>query len=770
MSDLSRMWFRLTGSGGSSTTEEGDDLPPQEPLGNAINLTNENNNNNNNNNNETFSKFDKFRRGSFRRKSSSMGQSSKRSKSPHFIIKHQPSTSLEEADEMEEKEIIQKTDKPPTVALNVKPKKVKTTTKEKSKQKDKDKTAKKAKEMEKEREKEKEELVSVIPHSDSLTKCNNKKTSLKSLKNADTQKKKFYKNFYNTKTASQDSQDETIDKTQLTHIFPNNSAGITVSALAEDDDDDDDEEEEEAEDEDSEDSESDTEDTDSSEEEHKQDSAISTTPDNLPRLGKEKIFLNDRKFRNNRIEKSSSKTKIAGDLDKRESIKRSRSSRKIPTASAIMAAAEEKNKQQQQQKKLKTEAKDSKKQTRGHSNLNLQALVKFVMNNKKFLNTDDFNLIRRKSISEAASAVMQVAATCKPMPIALKYSQDGVVADAPKENDIKGERNVVLVKKQSLNNSFYDRLLNNPTLNVDSLKPPVKERKISTAKSSPNSTSSITSKTSSAKVKRNSSNSSKSSGNFEDEAFYSCDERDEDELDCAQESHTQQPIKIVEPKRKSSSPSLTSRVAAKINETTNNYKNRKAASKNAKKRKTLAASAVAGVECNEGPEYYKQLNVERLNSTSIQRHPSDRRTDSANLSIRSNGNTSANLNNSDLHSSFHGADTSMGALGAQGGNAATITGSDATNTNIGALSTATPQNVGAISPGGSGVLGALNDINAQDANEGNLRRERLHQQHQQNKSAPVSVNRSESYKERLSHKRNRSQRKTSDPNLTSRPK
>ncbi|XP_046809736.1 uncharacterized protein LOC111680389 isoform X2 [Lucilia cuprina] len=771
MSDLSRMWFRLTGSGGSSTTEEGDDLPQQEPLGHTINLNSETNNNNNNNN-ETFSKFDKFRRGSFRRKSSSMGQSSKRSKSPHFIIKHQPSTSLEEADEMEEKEIIQKTDKPPNVALNVKTNKVKTT-KEKSKQNAKDKTTKKVKE----KEKEKEEIVSVIPHSDSLTKCNNKKTSLKSLKNADTQKKKFYKNFYNTKTASQDSQDETIDKTQLTHIFPNNSTGITVSALAEDDDDDDDDDDneevvEEAEDEDSEDSESDTEDdSDSSEEDNKQDSAISTTPDNLPRLGKEKIFLNDRKFRNNRIEKSSSKTKIAGDLDKRESIKRSRSSRKIPTASAIMAAAEEKNKLQQQQKKLKTEAKDSKKQNRGHSNLNLQALVKFVMNNKKFLNTDDFNLIRRKSISEAASAVIQVAATCKPMPIALKYSQDGVVADAPKENDVKGERNVVLVKKQSLNNSFYDRLLNNPTLNVDSLKPPVKERKMSSAKSSPTSTSSMTSKTSSAKVKRNSSNSSKSSGNFEDEAFYSCDERDEDELDCAQESHIQQPIKIVEPKRKSSSPSLTSRVAAKINETTNNYKNRKAASKNAKKRKTLAASAVAGVECNEGPEYYKQLNVERLNSTSIQRHPSDRRTDSANLSIRSNGNTSANLNNSDLHSSFHGADTSVGALGggAQGGNAATISCSDATNSTIGALSTVAQQNVGAVSPGGSGVLGTLNDINAQDANEGNLRRERLHQQHQQNKSAPVSVNRSESYKERLSHKRNRSQRKTSDPNLTSRP-
>ncbi|XP_065366729.1 uncharacterized protein RhoGEF2 isoform X2 [Calliphora vicina] len=175
----------------------------------------------------------------------------------------------------------------------------------------------------------------------------------------------------------------------------------------------------------------------------------------------------------------------------------------------------------------------------------------------------------------------------------------------------------------------------------------------------------------------------------------------------------------------------------------------------------------------QDPEDFDPMDfpIERLNSTSIQRHPSDRRTDSANLSIRSNGNTSAHLNASDLQSSFHGADTSMGAAGggAQGANAATTSGSDATNSTIGALSAQAQQTVGAVSPGGSGVLGALNDINAQDANEGNLRRERLHQQHQQNKSAPVSVNRSESYKERLSHKRNRSQRKTSDPNLTSRP-
>ncbi|XP_059226165.1 uncharacterized protein LOC106086517 isoform X2 [Stomoxys calcitrans] len=151
-----------------------------------------------------------------------------------------------------------------------------------------------------------------------------------------------------------------------------------------------------------------------------------------------------------------------------------------------------------------------------------------------------------------------------------------------------------------------------------------------------------------------------------------------------------------------------------------------------------------------------ELPNERLNSTSIQRHPSDRRTDGANISIRSNGNTSAHLNASDLQNSFNATDVSMGAVG----------GSQA-----GADINLTAGGAGAgVSTGVSGALCALNDINAQDASESNLlRRERLHQQHQQNKSAPVSVNRSESYKERLSHKRNRSQRKTSDPNLTSRP-
>ncbi|XP_073811102.1 rho guanine nucleotide exchange factor 2 isoform X2 [Musca autumnalis] len=157
---------------------------------------------------------------------------------------------------------------------------------------------------------------------------------------------------------------------------------------------------------------------------------------------------------------------------------------------------------------------------------------------------------------------------------------------------------------------------------------------------------------------------------------------------------------------------------------------------------------------------------ERLNSTSIQRQPSDRRTDAANISIRSNGNTSAHLNVSDLQSSFNAGDLSLGAVGGSTGLASST---DVGQTTIGAATTT--GTAGVASPAGvAGALSALNSVNAQDANESNiLRRERLQQQHQQNKSAPVSVNRSESYKERLSHKRNRSQRKTSDPNLTSRP-
>lgn len=124
---------------------------------------------------------------------------------------------------------------------------------------------------------------------------------------------------------------------------------------------------------------------------------------------------------------------------------------------------------------------------------------------------------------------------------------------------------------------------------------------------------------------------------------------------------------------------------------------------------------------------------ERLHSTSIQRQPSDRRPDGVNLSIRSNSNTSAHLNASDLQSSFHGADASMGATAVAGIGGGVST---ALSCSIGPDGMAIPSITSNLSMGSTsgtasggispaGVIGALNDLNAQDAVESNnARRER----------------------------------------------
>ncbi|XP_034654021.1 uncharacterized protein LOC117892114 [Drosophila subobscura] len=144
--------------------------------------------------------------------------------------------------------------------------------------------------------------------------------------------------------------------------------------------------------------------------------------------------------------------------------------------------------------------------------------------------------------------------------------------------------------------------------------------------------------------------------------------------------------------------------------------------------------------------------------SSIVRQPSDRRPD-ANISMRSNGNASCNtsaLNSTDLQSSFHGssANDSINPSGA----------SCPMDLSTSVASTA-PSSSGSVSAG----LSAFAELNAPDAVDKDARRER-YTQNPQHKSAPVSVNRSESYKERLSNKRNRnSRRKTSDPSLSSRP-
>ncbi|XP_050325281.1 uncharacterized protein LOC126756342 isoform X1 [Bactrocera neohumeralis] len=163
-------------------------------------------------------------------------------------------------------------------------------------------------------------------------------------------------------------------------------------------------------------------------------------------------------------------------------------------------------------------------------------------------------------------------------------------------------------------------------------------------------------------------------------------------------------------------------------------------------------------------DFDPDFSSERLHTSSIVRQPSDRRPDAGNQALRSNGTAATSADNTDdvqLRLPSSGAYPA----GGPGETGAGIVGKGATGR--GARESNVPPSGDA-----TGDLGgtAAADTSAQDAAEGkDARRERLHQHHQ-NKSAPVSVNRSESYKERLSQKRNRnSRRKTSDPSLTSRP-
>ncbi|XP_026841804.1 uncharacterized protein LOC6590830 isoform X1 [Drosophila persimilis] len=145
--------------------------------------------------------------------------------------------------------------------------------------------------------------------------------------------------------------------------------------------------------------------------------------------------------------------------------------------------------------------------------------------------------------------------------------------------------------------------------------------------------------------------------------------------------------------------------------------------------------------------------------SSIVRQPSDRRPD-ANISMRSNGNASCNtsaLNSTDLQSSFHGS-SANDSINPSGGAICPMELSTS-------VASTAPSSSGSVSAG----LSAFAELNAPDTVDKDARRER-YTQNPQHKSAPVSVNRSESYKERLSNKRNRnSRRKTSDPSLSSRP-
>ncbi|XP_070066508.1 uncharacterized protein RhoGEF2 isoform X3 [Drosophila virilis] len=157
----------------------------------------------------------------------------------------------------------------------------------------------------------------------------------------------------------------------------------------------------------------------------------------------------------------------------------------------------------------------------------------------------------------------------------------------------------------------------------------------------------------------------------------------------------------------------------------------------------------------------EDMDAESVNDrvhSSIVRQPSDRRLD-ANISIRSNGNTSSStsvLNSSDLQNSFHATSNANESATSSGGfvGVSDLTISSGSTTLSNCLT------------GGTGMT-SISDLNAHETTDSKDARRETFYQH--NKSAPVSVNRSESYKERLSNKRIRnSRRKTSDPSLSSR--
>lgn len=104
----------------------------------------------------------------------------------------------------------------------------------------------------------------------------------------------------------------------------------------------------------------------------------------LSKSDKDKLLLTDRKFKNNRVVKSSSKGKIA-DLEKRDSLK-GRGNRKI-SAPPVLDAVEA------------TVIVAPKKNARSHSNLNLNALLRYRLSNKK-VGHAEIDRMRRKSLTK----------------------------------------------------------------------------------------------------------------------------------------------------------------------------------------------------------------------------------------------------------------------------------------------------------------------------------------------------------------------------------
>lgn len=330
---------------------------------------------------------------------------------------------------------------------------------------------------------------------------------------------------------------------------------------------------------------------------------------------KEKILLTDRKFKNNRIEKSSSKGKGLNDIDKRESIKGRRDARKISAPPILID-----NKTGSKNTKIGSSSNNSsavddgilspavaivKKNSRAHSNLNLNALYKLVSSGNKKLSSEDFARIRRKSLSEAAAPVIAVA-TSKQLPLNLNKESSSspsltLVTESNKRND-RLTTTTSSEEEDKSDNESDDNIMNNnieSVNNYECINGKINKNDVDGGNNIHNNDE----KSENSKEKNDENN---GKNDEDEEVFYpalsttTVGSNNNHQYNTTIENEN---CKIDDNKsnknitnKKISSPSLTSRVAAKITETTNNYKNRK--SKMPKKRKSARR-----------PEYYKQISI-----------------------------------------------------------------------------------------------------------------------------------------------------------------
>lgn len=211
----------------------------------------------------------------------------------------------------------------------------------------------------------------------------------------------------------------------------------------------------------------------------------------------------DRKFRSNRIEKSSSRTKVSDlSAENKRTIKKSNSGRRVQCVLS-----------QQKLKHCKAnddkgENKEFEKSEKGQITLNPNALIRVVLNNKVNINDNQLTWVRKDLRFVTLFTLRNMAAKCKTWPDRFKNHSNNIVANVERGDDRKAERNVILVKKQPLDEELYGDY-----------------------KSSENDLNAPTEDALQLHLKRYNSSGSQSNTNIQDEAFYSCDEYDDKESD-----------------------------------------------------------------------------------------------------------------------------------------------------------------------------------------------------------------------------------------------